>query len=54
MSAVVGHRNYIEEEGKGTGHKFLRLFCDLVCGAFCGLCDTQQTELLGQRTVIPY
>lgn len=35
MAGVVGHRNYPEEEGKGKGHKFLRLFCDLVL--FAGL-----------------
>lgn len=47
---IAGHRNYVEEEGKGTGHKFLRLFCDLAHGAFCRPCTTQQTDLLGQNS----
>lgn len=53
MSGVAGPRNCPEEEGKGKGHKFLWLFCDLVRGAFCRPCDTRQIQLLGQRTAIP-
>lgn len=34
MSVMAGHRKYIEEEEKRAGHKFLRLFFHLVCGAF--------------------
>lgn len=43
MFEVDGHRNYIEEETKGRGQKFLRLFYDLVCGTFCRPCNTQET-----------
>lgn len=50
MSGVAGPRNCLEEEGKGKGHKFLWLFCDLVRGAFCRPCDTRQIQLLGQNS----
>lgn len=43
MFGLDGHRNDIEEKRKGTGQKFLRLFCDLVHGAFCRPCKTQET-----------
>jgi len=51
VSGVAGHRNYLEEEEKGRGHKFLGLFCDLVHGDFF---RASQTGLLGQSTVIPH